>query len=156
MVQDFQEHIEDYLAGTKYGLVELIVRGEKKNKVVEVFIDDRENISIDDITQVSRGLNELFDAKGLSGELSKIVVSSPGADKPFKYQWQLHKHKNRVLNIILNSGEELTGKLINTDEEGNIEVQPVSKEKNKKPKEEAESRTINFSDIKECKVKLQF
>jgi ribosome maturation factor RimP len=156
MVQDFRKHIEDYLAGTKYGLVDLIVRGEKKNKVIEVFIDDKENISIDDIAQVSRGLNELFDTLGLSGELSKIVVSSPGADKPFKYPWQLHKHKNRMLNITLGSGEEITGRLIDTDEEGNLAVQPVSKEKNKKAKEEAEALKISFGDIKECKVKLQF
>jgi len=66
------------------------------------------------------------------------------------------KHKDRDLEIILINDEQLTGKLtLISEDENKIGVESSIKEKGVK-KIRTEYREINFSDIKESRIKLKF
>lgn len=155
MENQLKSIIERYFESSDYKLIDLVFRGEKGTKVVEIFADSAEGVNIDELSKINRDLNELADTELIIKDLSKIVVSSPGAERPFKYLWQLRKHLGRNLEIEMNDGEKISGKLTETEEEKNLIFMEIQKtEKGKK--NISEIRAINFSDIKESRVKISF
>jgi len=146
--------INGFFGDTGYGIIEMVERGEKGTKVLEIYVDSEEGIKLDDLAELNRKLNKLIDEKIPVNDLSKLMISSPGAERPFKYLWQLKKHTGRKIEIELNSGEKTEGKLLEADRESNgmilIEISG-----NKKAGT-GEIRAINFGDIKESKVKISF
>ncbi len=151
---------ESYLAKTGYSLVDLTLKGEKKNRIVELFLDSVDPVSLDELTVISRDLNEIFSGKDINSSISKLVVSSPGVDKPFKFHWQLNKHIGRTLGIIMNDDTEFEAILDDIDDEGVLTITKSDK-KSKKKKSSAEDidnkeTKIKFTDIKESRVKIKF
>ncbi len=156
MEKDLEALIEEYFRDSDYGIIEFILRGDGGTKVAEVFVDNENGINIDGLAKINRDLNELVDNNLVIKDISKLVVSSPGAERPFKYLWQLKKHIGRVLEIELSNGEKLEGKLTEINGNGNesITIDIIKKEKSKQIV--TETRIINFKDIKESKVKISF
>ncbi len=81
------------------------------------------------------------------------MVSSPGVDKPFKFDWQLNKHTGRTLEIELIEGKKIEAKLNDISDKG---ILSLTKKFKKGKKQETEDIEINFDDIKSSKVKLEF
>jgi len=148
--------IDEFFQKTDYRVIDTILRGERGTSVLEIFVDNRDGIVFDELVNISKELNGLFDSKFTDSNIANLVVSSPGAERPVKFIWQLYKHKDRVLEIELINGETLEGKAVNISEEGDgkIELEIIHKEKNKK--EISEIRVIDFKDIKNLKVKISF
>lgn len=152
-----QSLIDEYFSTSDYKIVETIFRGEKGTKVLEIFVDNRTGINIDEITRINKDLSALIDEKYVINDISNLVVSSPGAERPLRYLWQLEKHTGRTLEIELNDTEHAEGKLLEiseNNEDGRIKIEIPFKEKGKKLS--YTEREINFKDIKEIKVKISF
>lgn len=153
---ELQSLINDYFISSEYKIIETVIRGEKGTRVLEIFIDNEKGINIDEITKINKDLSGLIDEKIDLFSISNLVVSSPGAERPLKFHWQLYKHKGRLLEIEMVDGEMVEGKLIELSELGEekIVIEIPLKEKGKKltyyPRE------IDFKEIKEVKVKLRF
>jgi len=156
MEKGLEELIKEYFRNSDYRIIEFVLRGEGGTKVVEIFVDNENGINIDDLAKINRDLNELVDSNLVIKDISKLVVSSPGAERSFRYLWQLRKHIGRTLDIELNNGEKLEGKLtcISDDENEYVSIDINRKEKGKQIV--SETRIISFKDIKESKVKLSF
>jgi ribosome maturation factor RimP len=110
------EILQGILADTDVKVIDIAVRGEKKNKVVEIFVDSEESLSLDRISSLSKKFNEEIDKDELKNEILKFVVSSPGADRPFKFIWQLKKHIGKVFEFE-SGGEKIKGVLESADTE---------------------------------------
>lgn len=150
-----QSLIDNYFKDSEYKVIDIILRGEKGTRVLEIFVDNVKGINIDDIAGINRDLNKLVDGNPET-DLSKLVVSSPGIDRPIKYIWQLQKHLNRGLEIELNNSEHVTGVLKEINENGSGElILDIVSGKNKKPVNH-ELRMIRCDDIKSMKVKISF
>ena len=151
---------ESYLAKTNYRLVDLSLKGEKKNRIVELFLDSVDPISLDELAEISRDLNEIFSGKDIDSSISKLVVSSPGVDKPFKFHWQLKKHIGRSLGVTMNDGTEFEAILDDIDDDGVLTVTKSGKKSKKKKSsgedDENKETKIKFTDIKESIVKIKF
>lgn len=156
MENELKSIIEEYFSSSEYKIIELVFRGEKGTKVAEVYVDKEDGININELAAINRELNDLVDTKLIVKDLSKLVVSSPGAERSFRYLWQLKKHTGRILEIELHSGEKTEGRLISVEDSGSglILLEIIIKEKGKK--NTPETRAINFSDIKESRVKISF
>ena len=149
-----QEIIKSVIEATDYRIIELVIRGEKRTKVLEVFVDRKEGVNIDELAEISRELERRIEESHYAGELLKIIVSSPGIDRPFRYIWQLDKHVGRTLWLRLNDGSELEGKLnAVSDEAGELMILVAPDGKKKSDPVEA---LIKFKDVKEAKVKISF
>ncbi|MCA9407011.1 MAG: hypothetical protein KC684_10760, partial [Candidatus Omnitrophica bacterium] len=111
MEQEITDITNTYLGKTRYKLIDLLIKGEKKNRIVEIFVDSVDPVSLDDLSIISKDLNQILSESELNSSLSKLVVSSPGVDKPFKFMWQLKKHIGRTLEIQTNEGEKIEAKL---------------------------------------------
>ncbi len=158
---ELQNLINEYFDSSDYKIIENIIRGEKGTRVLEIFVDNEKSINIDEITKINKDLSSLIDEKIDLFNISNLVVSSPGAERPLKFHWQLRKHAGRVLEIEMNDGEKLEGRLAEFPElsdeksgEEKITVEITVKEKGKK--NTVYQREIKFKDIKEVKVKLSF
>jgi ribosome maturation factor RimP len=125
-------------------IIEIVVRGERTGKVVEVYLDADSGLSTDACAAVSRELSEVLDSEEAIQGAYHLVVSSPGIDRPLKYPRQYAKHLGRKLRVTHNVGGARTsveGTLAAVTEEGvTVEV------KGKEPV------GVRFDEIVEAKV----
>ena len=131
----------------EYFLVDLIIRGDQRNRIIEVYVDSEKIVSAEDLTQLSREINDtIAQRKTISGPY-RLDVSTPGVDRPLKYLRQFPKHINRNFEISYKSVEEIIttkAKLISI--EGNVLTFLSGKN----------NLIINFSDLTKAKVIISF
>jgi ribosome maturation factor RimP len=103
MTQTPLEHIEELAAQTaeRHGafLTEIVMRGELRSKVLEVYVDTEEGITIDTCTEISRELSEILDEQDLILGAYRLDVSSPDLSRPIHVPRQYKKNIGRVLAI---------------------------------------------------------
>lgn len=142
--------VNEILNGKNIHLIDIAIRGERKNKIAEVYIDAEEILDFDVLAEISRELNAMIDEKSFKDELLKVIVSSPGVERAFKYVWQLKKHLNRVFEFTVEDTLK-TGKLLDIDL-GRNELKFVILEK----KKEVSEYINTFDKFVDLKVKLPF
>ena len=127
MQSELKDYIEEYLGKTDYYLIDYYVLGKKNREVLEIFIDRRETATVDDYAVISRELWKWIEESNFADSISKIVVSSPGIDEPFKSVWQLDKHIGRSMNVKLINGDEKEGilKEVIEDDEPKIVLEMI-------------------------------
>ncbi len=138
---------EEIIERNGFFLIDMILRGNENNKVIEIFIDGEKNISAEDCAKINRELNSVIESQNLIESSYRLDVSSPGTDRPLVYLKQYPKHINRKFDISYNQNNEtkkLTGKLINVSGE-NLTFFSNNKQ-----------IIINFNNIKKAKVKASF
>jgi ribosome maturation factor RimP len=111
---------EEKLNGTDLFLVDAEV---KSGNNIQVLIDGRHDVTIDDCIAVSRHIESALDREQ---EDFNLQVSSAGIDKPLMYASQYIKNIGRRLSIDLKEGGNISGKLLNADE-NEIEIQTEKK-----------------------------
>ncbi len=98
-----------------YFVIDVIIRGDSRKRILEVFVDAEKNVSADDLAEMSRELNEIIESENLIKESYRLEVSSPGVDRPLKFLKQYPKHINRKFEVVYkseDSEEKFAGKLI--------------------------------------------
>lgn len=103
--------IEQVVEKNNFLLIEVLVRGEKMNRVIEVYIDNEEGITTENCADVSRELNSLFEEENLFSGKYRLDVSSPGVSRPLKYLLQYRKHIGRELEVKYSVNEEKSEKI---------------------------------------------
>jgi len=142
--------VNEILDGKNIHLIDIVIRGERKNKIAEVYVDEIDVLDFDALADVSRALNARIDEQEFKDELLKVVVSSPGVEKPFKYIWQLQKHINRIFEFTV-EGIPKTGKLTDIALDRNeLKFNIIEKKK------EVSEYINTFDKFVDLKVKLPF
>ncbi len=137
---------EEITSSSGFFLIDIVIRGTERNRVIEVFVDGEKNITAKDCAEVSRKINEIFEEKELIKAAYRLDVSSPGVERSLLYLKQYPKHINRMFEITYSYGEEkkkLKGTLIKL--EGEVLTFLTNKE-----------QIINFKDIIKAKVLVSF
>ena len=99
-------------------LVEILLQGENRGKVLEVYVDTDEGITTELCAKVSRELSQALDAAEVIRGAYQLIVSSPGTDKPLKFFRQCRKNVGRTLAIRLHGPTEpVEGVLVELDGE---------------------------------------
>jgi ribosome maturation factor RimP len=129
MQNKITEIMQGILAESGIKVIDITVRGEKKNKVVEIFVDSENYLDLDKISLLSRKFNEELDKNELKNEILKFVISSPGADRPFIHAWQLKKYTGKVFEFETD-GRQYKGVLESVDEKNGDLVFGIKKGKN--------------------------
>ncbi|MDZ7766637.1 MAG: hypothetical protein U5K00_19825 [Melioribacteraceae bacterium] len=127
--------------------IDLVIRGDKRQQIFEIFIDNEKGVTTDDCAEVSRAIHEFFDQHEEDFYDYRLDVSSPGVDRPLKYIQQYHKHIGRDFKVSYetDSGKKKQkGKLLNI--EGNNLLFKFGKEE----------IILPFEKIIEAKVQISF
>jgi ribosome maturation factor RimP len=112
--QALQHAIERCVSERHAQLIDLVIRGEKGGRVVEVFVDAKESVTSALCTKLAREIGDVLDTQHLIDGPYRLTVSSPGLDRPLTYLWQYQKHVGRPLQLRRRLGEQvqmLTGTL---------------------------------------------
>ncbi len=128
-------------------LIDVIIRGDERNRVIEIFIDGEMGISADTCAEVSNKIKVLIDEQDLIKGKYRLEVSSPGIDRPLKFLKQFPKNVNRKFEIVFLDGEstvKAVAKLLKVEGE-DLFFSDGKKE-----------LIINFNKIKSAKVQISF
>jgi ribosome maturation factor RimP len=146
--KNIHDMIEPIVIGGGFILIDLVVRGEKRNRVVEVYIDSETDVSAEDCATISREIDKKFEEESVFESGYRLEVSSPGVNRPLKFLKQFPKHINRKFDIAYKDSEivkKFSGTLKSI--EGNSLVFL---------KNNHEEIKIDFSNIKKAKVIISF
>lgn len=122
---------------------------------IHVEIDSYSGLTIEQCVEMSRHIEGNLDREEEDFELQ---VSSPGAGKPFKVREQYLKNKGRELEVTLNDGNILRGKLEDAGD-GSISLLVTTNEKIEGSRKKQLATTLNridYKDIKKAKVIISF
>ena len=120
---------------------------------IKVFLDADTGVSIDKCVKYNRALYKLVEESGIfpDGNFS-LEVSSPGLDEPLKLIRQYIKYTGRNVEVLLQDGSKVEGKLMAVTDAA-IQVEEV---KGKNKKQEVLEHTIRIDNIKTTKIQIQF
>ena len=144
--------LQECIDSAKEFVVELSV--SPSNKIL-VLIDSDEGISIDRCVAVSREIEQHFDREVDDFELE---VSSAGLSSPLKMARQYHKNVGRSLDVVLNDGLKMSGKLVQVNEDGfSLEVEEMVKEEGMKRKKlQVRTVSIKYDEVKTATVVISY
>jgi len=143
--QQVIDTVNELLEGSDKFLVEVIIQSGNK---ITVYFDSDHPISISDCQNLSRSIENRFDR---DYEDYELTVSSSGMDRPIKLLRQYRKRIGKELDIITNSGEKITGKLIKIGKDAIELDHPV---KNAKREIKKPNSIIRLDAIKTAKINI--
>ena len=101
-------------------VIDINFRGDNRKKIIEVFVDAEKNIDADNLAEISREINSVFEEQDIIQQAYRLDVSTPGVDRPLKFLKQFPKHINRNFEVTYKAGDEartITGKLLSVERE---------------------------------------
>ena len=145
--------VQKHLPDQAHFIVEVkIDRVADKTKIL-ILVDADQGMTIAACASLSRALSGELETNELLEEAYTLEVSSPGLDYPLTEKRQYLKNIGRTLKVFLLSGEEVSGKLKEVEEQG-IKLVVTKKEKGKKSVEEEHS--FAFNELKKSIVQVSF
>jgi ribosome maturation factor RimP len=142
----FWNLVEESAAVHGAHLIDLVVRGEKGISIVEAFVDAEVPVTSDLCAQLSRDFGGIIERNNFVRGSYRLVVSSPGIDRPMKYRWQYRKHIGRPFEMRVREGDTartIVGRLAEVNEVGVvIEMETMQAQVN-----------MDFENIIEARVK---
>lgn len=129
-----------------YLFIEIDFRGDTRNHILEIYIDNEVGVTTVDCARVSRAIGDIIEEEGLIESKYRLDVSSPGIDRPLKYIQQFKKNIGRSFELQLedNDDSKFEGKLLELDND-DLKFQ-IKKE----------VKAINIKNIKSAKVLVRF
>jgi ribosome maturation factor RimP len=150
-VKTVEGMVHTMLAGEQgYFLVDVRI---KPTNNIKVYIDGDQGISIEKCVQFNRALYKKLEETALfpSDDFS-LEVSSPGLDEPLKLHRQYKKNIGRQVELLLQDGSKIEGRLLEVSEDGII----VEETRGRNKKKEVINHTFLFDNIKTTKIQVVF
>ena len=98
-IMDLRALLETTLPGLGYEVVDLEIGN--RGRMIRVFIDKPEGITIDDCTEVSNHLSRVFAVENV--DYDRLEVSSPGMDRPLNREQDYVRFTGHRARIKLRS-----------------------------------------------------
>ncbi len=130
--------------------MDFAIRGSEHRLILDLFIDNRQGVSLDLCTQVNRALNDESATDKFLSDVYLLEVSSPGVDRPLTFNWQYEKHIGRLLHLTLKDGSLVTATLVSVGPESLLLQPRAAKKGGKAP----ESFDLPFDHISSSTVQV--
>jgi len=151
--QTIEELVLKHLPDDSHFLVEVKMEEKAGKTRLLILIDADQGVTIDSCAMVSRAVSEELEANEIIDQAYLLEVSSPGLDYPLSSVRQYQKNIGREMKILLESGAELSGKLLEVLEDS-LKLLVKKKEKGKKATEE--ELLLPIKEIKKSIVQVSF
>ncbi len=141
------KRIEEIVKGKNLLLIDSVIRGDNRLRIVEIFVDGEISVTSETCTELARHIKTVIEEENLVDGNFRLDVSSPGIDRPLKFLMQYKKHLNRNFEIQISVEEQIKSfktKLTGIDDN----ILTFNDGKN-------EIR-IRFEEIKSAKVLISF
>lgn len=118
--------VNEILENLDIELVNIEFRNEGRSKILRVYIDKENGVSINDCASISRELSVLLDVNDVINSRYTLEVSSPGLRRPLKKEEDYKKFLGRQIklktNKMIENRKNFKGLLKNCND-GNISVE---------------------------------
>ncbi|MDX5337503.1 MAG: ribosome maturation factor RimP [Cyclobacteriaceae bacterium] len=151
--QAIEELVTKHLPDGSHFLVEVKMEDKAGKTRLLILIDADQGITIESCALVSRKVSEELETNSLIDQAYLLEVSSPGLDYPLSSTRQYQKNIGRNLKIDLESGAEISGTLLEVQDDA-VKLLVKKKEKGKKATEE--ELTVPTQEIKKSIVQVSF
>jgi ribosome maturation factor RimP len=151
-VQKIRDLVDEKIAGTGIFVIDIIINTGNK---IEIFLDHPNHISITQCIEVSRSVESNLDRETDDFEL---MVSSGGAEAPFKVLAQYHKFEGKKVEVTTLDGEKIEGILEEVGPES-FKIAQTVKEKlegSNKKQEIKKLLPFEYSKVKQTKSIISF
>lgn len=143
--------LEPLVAERGLDLEEVTVTPAGKRRVLRIVVDSDTGVQLDECAALSRDLSEALDDSDIMGGAPYVLeVTSPGADRPLTQTRHYRRAIDRLVNVRLREGGDLTARLVGVDDEG-IDLE-VPGTKGRPPAQ----RRVSFGDITRARVEIEF
>lgn len=146
--KNIYELVEQVVTDKGFFLIDLVIRGERNSRVIEVYVDSETNVSADNCADINRAIGKRLEEANLLDSGYRLDVSSPGVNRPLKYIQQFPKHINRKFDVSYREAD-IVKKFSGTLK--SVELNSLVFLKNNR-----EEIKIDFSDIIKAKVIISF
>ena len=147
-----REQLEPVVAALGYDLEDATVKRAGSRQLLQVVVDADGGVSLDDIAEVSQAVSAALDESNLMGEAPyDLEVTSPGVGRPLTLPRHWRRAVSRLVQVPLTAGGELTGRVVEADEEGVVLELP-----GKKPGAPGQRRRLAFAELGRGKVQVEF
>ncbi|MDQ7052708.1 MAG: ribosome maturation factor RimP [candidate division KSB1 bacterium] len=107
LLTKLRQIIEPILEENAVDLVDLEVRGSKRNLLLRVFVDVPGGISINECVRLSREFEDAIEMENLIPGPYRLEVSSPGIDRPLKTERDFQRNIGRLVEIQILKEDKL-------------------------------------------------
>lgn len=147
-VKNIHDRIEQVVNDQGFFLIELVTRGDRSNRVIEVYVDSESNVSAEDCAEISRKIDKNLEEDNLIDSGYRLEVSTPGVNRPLKFLKQFPKNIGRKFDISYRD-EDSVKKFLGT-------LKTVEDDKLLFIKNSREEITLEFNKIIKAKVLISF
>jgi len=98
-IQDIKNEVNSFLKTIGYELYDLEIVREEKDKILRIYIDKPEGITMDDVVSVTRQINPFIDELDPIEDEYMMEVSSPGAERELRSQEAIKHVLNRLVHV---------------------------------------------------------
>ncbi len=99
MIEKIQTIVKPIIEDFGAELVEIVVKGSKRNKILVLYVDRPGGITINECTRISRDILKVEDLDALLGNNYRLEVSSPGMDRPLKTVRDFQRNVGHFLEV---------------------------------------------------------
>lgn len=139
--EEISAAIRPIIEATGNYLEELSITSAGKVKILTVIIDSDAHLNLDQVTAVTKEISEVIEALPELGEGAfTLEVTSPGLDRPLTKPRHWRKNFDRLVKIIMTSGQEITGRIGEATETTVL----------------VDSEKVSFEDIKRAVLEIEF
>jgi ribosome maturation factor RimP len=124
-------------------------------RVLDVVLDADGGVDLDTVAELSRAFGALLDGPEGTAVLGdgeyRLEVGSPGAERLLTHPRHWRRARTRLVKVQPAQGAELTGRVLESDEDGVLlEIPPV------KGRGKATERRLAFAEIAKARVQIEF
>ena len=139
--EEISAAIRPIIEATGNYLEELSITSAGKVKILTVIIDSDTHLNLDQVTAVTKEISEIIEAlEGLGDGAFTLEVTSPGLDRPLTKPRHWRKNLDRLVKIIMTSGQEVTGRIGEATETTVL----------------VDSQKVSYEDIKRAVLEVEF
>jgi ribosome maturation factor RimP len=116
-----------------------------KRSVLRVAVDKDGGVDLDDIAAATGEVSRTLDDSGAMGAGPyTLEVSSPGVDRPLTLPRHWRRNTGRLVKATLADGGEVTGRIVETDDEGaGIDV-------------DGSAHRVTFGEVAKARIQIEF
>ncbi len=144
--EKIEELVVPLLSSREAWLVDIQIRGERGETVIQVLVDTDAGISIGACAEISRELGRLTEANDVIQTRYRLEVSSPGLDRPLRLLRQYAKNVGRSFRVRYRTTD---GEQTDT-----LTLKEVAGERLVWSKDGEADRSLQQQDILDCRVVL--
>lgn len=146
--------LEPAIAELGYDLEAVRVTQVAKRRRVEVVVDGDSGVSMDAIADVARVVSDELDgAEGsavMGDQAYMLEVTSPGVDRPLTLPKHWRRAKSRLVKAVLTDGGTVTGRVLDSDEDGVLLEVPGKK------KGTVAQQRLAFAEVAKARMEVDF